>query len=238
MKSNRILVIWFLAVILMFSGIAFSMYRIKIINDNSVSVAGDYNGEMDALIEKEKDCYGLKNINNLLEKFEDFDDRFEKLNYAEKDAINNNLYKEYLESKEHLNKKISMIEDAKNNPENIEGILYGFDEDFDIEEHLEEIEALIEEYYNLPEDSRYTLECYGRFLEIEDKYNRYRANIVIELINELGDVSDTEEFKDKLDRANEAYNALNYKAKYKVSNHDDLLNKSVEYYDMIIKKNS
>ena len=199
------------------------------------SIAEDYNGEMQVLLDRGIKCKSTDAMKRLLDDILDFKSRCKDLKSEEKEYLDKNSYVKVLDLQTKLEDKLDEIFNSKDDVDKLDVELDGIDEDIDVNENIENIEKIVNEYYKLPEQSRTTLSNYWKMKTIENRYNTFIASEVEDMIDKLGEVEYSRDYKKKLDDVQKAYFNLNVNARFKVKNYMEYHEKVTEFTKLEIK---
>lgn len=193
------------------------------------SIAKDYNGEMQALIDKKSKCRTISQKQRLLKDIQKFMERYDELNSDEKCYIDRKLYGDLIGIRQNFNGVIEIFEASDEDAKKLDQSLEDISEDIDVVENSEQLDKIIKKFYSLPEEKRYSMKNYRKFKNIESKYDSYLASKIDDLIDKLGEVEDTTAYKMKLDNIVYEHSKLRIGARYKVKKFMEYSRKYAEY---------
>ena len=231
-------VLFIVIVVMVFAVIIFGVRACsynKVDEKIAKSIAEDYNGEMQVLLDRGIKSKSTDAMKRLLDDIMDFKSRCRKLKSEEKEYLDKNSYVKVLDLQSKLEDKLEKIFNSKDDVDKLDAELDGIDENIDVKENIDMIEKLVNEYYKLPDQSRYTLSNNRKMKDIEKRYNSLVSSEVEAMIDELGEVEYSREYKKKLDDIHNAYVKLNLNAQYNVSNYLEYHEKVTEFTKLELK---
>lgn len=236
-EQNKTVLFWIIVVMVLaviVFGVRACSYK-KIDDKSAQSIANDYNGEMKVLVDRGMHSKSTNAMKELLDDINDFKSRCRNLKSEEKEYLDKELYVKVINLQSKLEDKLEKIFNSKDDVDKLDAELDGIDENIDVKENIDMIEKLVNKYYKLPDQSRYTLLNYRKMQDIEKRYNSLVSSEVEAMIDELGEVEYSREYKKKLDDIHNAYVKLNLNAQYNVSNYLEYHEKVTEFTKLELK---
>lgn len=230
-KGFKGLVMGFIILVIVIGFINAILYN-SVDRDKAKSIAKDYNGEMQGLIERSKSCRQDWKKEELYNDIEDYVHRVRELEDVEREYIDNELYRKLINVKSSLERYKDNRKEAREKVVVLNVKIKALDENFDMEKDISQAEYIVKTFKSLPSDISLSVENMTKYNKIEDRYYEYLANKVEELIDGIGEVKYDEDCKDKLYEVGKAYRDLATDAKRKVENKNVFDEKLETYYKL------
>ena len=230
-KGFKFLVGAFLMVVIILGACRVGYYS-SIDKDEAKSIAEDYNGEMRGLIERYKSTKSDTKKEELYYDIQDLLGRLNKLNEVESEYINKDLRLELLDLGARLYRTKSDLDNARKKVVILDEKIQNINENFDMDKELSDAEYIVKTFYSIPSEIRYTIKDFEKYKKIEDRYYDYRADEVMKLIDEIGEVKYDKDSKDKLYKAGMAYRRLETSVQERVKNIKVFNEKLDAYYEL------